>query len=83
MADLKPCPFCGHTAEYLIQSTSVSGNTRGWMFGIRCKYCGVTSAKRNFILEVNLGSDGQIHILRDERAEAEEAWNRRASDACT
>ena len=80
MAELKPCPFCGGEAEYLIQSHSASGNDRGWMFGIRCKKCNVTTPKRNFELVARLCEDGQIHITKDERGEAADLWNGRADE---
>jgi Lar family restriction alleviation protein len=80
MAELKQCPFCGGGAAYLIQSNGASGNERGWLFGIVCKKCGVTSPKRNYVLKVSFCTDGQLHTIEDEREAAIEAWNRRVND---
>lgn len=80
MEELKPCPFCGHDAEFLINATSASGTERGWLFGICCKYCGATTPKRNYIIKAKFCADGQIHIVDDNRKEAIEVWNRRVSE---
>lgn len=77
MTVLKPCPFCGGEAKYLVKCNSERGIARGWEFGIYCTKCDVTTAKTNYKLEVNLSDDGQISPIEDERCEAIEAWNKR------
>lgn len=78
MTELKPCPFCGGEAKYLIKRYSEIRTARGWDFGIHCTKCDVRTPKGNYKLEVNLSDDGQISLIEDERGEAIEAWNRRA-----
>lgn len=36
---LKPCPFCGGKAEYIINSNYVRCTTHGWQFGIKSPAC--------------------------------------------
>lgn len=81
MPELKPCPFCGGPAEYLIQSRTASGPSRGWLFGVKCKRCGAETPRRNYILEVELCPDGEVKFTTDEREKAADAWNRRADNA--
>lgn len=76
--ELKPCPFCGGEAKFLIKCTSERGVSRGYGFGIYCSKCGVTTAKTNYALEFRMGDNGEIEIATDERPLAAEAWNRRA-----
>ena len=77
MEELKPCPFCGGQAKFLINSRSERGSARGWNFGIYCTKCDITTAKTNYALGVQMAGDGSIVITTDERSEAIEAWNRR------
>ena len=81
MTTLKPCPFCGGRAEFSKNSNSSSGGERGWAFGIRCKKCGIETAKRSYVLKVNLGSDGEIRVTEDERGLAAAAWNGRDGES--
>lgn len=80
MSELKPCPFCGGEAKFLIKLHSERGITRGWEFGIYCTKCDVTTPKTCYKLEVQLNGAGQIDITEDERQQAIEAWNRRVTD---
>lgn len=77
MDELKPCPFCGGEAHFLIKCSLEHGTTRGWEFGIYCSECNVTTAKTNYRLEIRLGDLGHITEIVDERQMAVEAWNRR------
>lgn len=76
--ELKPCPFCGGSAEIFCKTSIARGATRGWEFGIRCSKCGVTTPKTDYCLEIQLGKLGAITELMDERSMAIDAWNRRA-----
>lgn len=80
MYKLKPCPFCGGDAIFFQKAYAVSNSTRGWVFTVRCKKCGVALPKTNYVIEVNLGDSGEIKIATDERQQAAEAWNRRVND---
>lgn len=77
MNDLKPCPFCGGTAKFLIKCFSERGITRGWQFGIYCSKCEITTPKTNYQVEVQLNEFGDIVTTNDERDKAIETWNRR------
>lgn len=77
MDELKPCPFCGGKAKFLVKCHSERVISRGWNFGIYCTKCDVTSPKTDYNLEVQLDSSGEIKISVDERPLAIEAWNRR------
>ena len=79
MPDLKPCPFCGGKATFLVSSTFSRGVVRGWEFRISCTKCGVKTAKTNYRCEVSL-QNGEIVAETDERPAAIKAWNRRAGE---
>lgn len=75
---LKPCPFCGGKAEYIINSNYDRFTTHGWQFGIQCTNCMTELPMRDFIVTVNLKSDGEIAVAKDDRKKAADMWNRRA-----
>lgn len=77
--ELKPCPFCGGTANFFTTLFSMKGTTRGWEFGICCTKCDVTTPKRNYRLELQFGCLGGIETVIDERPLAIEVWNRRTT----
>ena len=80
MKKLKPCPFCGSEAEFFIDGTFMKTDDRGWTFRIRCKNCGVETAKKNYKFDVRMLSDGELHIIQDEREKAAADWNRRVDN---
>lgn len=75
--ELKPCPFCGGTAEFFARSYKTKDSVRGWEFGIHCIKCGVTIPKTNYLLELQFNRLGGVSELVDERYIAAETWNRR------
>lgn len=75
--ELKPCPFCGGEAKFLVKVSTERGIIRGWNFGIYCSKCDITTPKTNYILEIQLDEMGEIITVIDERPLAIEAWNRR------
>ena len=81
MVELKPCPFCGGKANFLIKTYMERGVTRGYTFGIYCTKCDITLPKTNYIIEFEMSSDdGKLKVTTDERPQAIEAWNRRIDD---
>ena len=58
---LKPCPFCGGKAEYIINSNYERCTTHGWQFGIKCTNCMIELPMRDFILNTLAVQ----HILED------------------
>lgn len=81
MVELKPCPFCGGKANFLIKTYMERGITRGYTFGIYCTKCDIALPKTNYIIEFEMSSDdGELKVTTDERPQAIEAWNRRADN---
>lgn len=78
MNDLKPCPFCGGKAQYLISSNYSCGVTHGWKFGINCTNCLVALPMQDFIVTADLTANGEIVFDKDDRKTAARMWNRRA-----
>lgn len=66
MGDLKPCPFCGGSAEIAYRSTILTtGQNKGLQYMyIHCTKCAARSGD----------------FFWDERTEMLKAWNRRATD---
>ena len=80
---LEACPFCGHEAIFDIKdgcSYAASGVTRAWEFGVRCPACNVSLPKTTYRLAVQVSKHGEIDIIKDDRQEAADAWNKRADD---
>ena len=78
--ELKPCPFCGGKAKFLVKCYTERGITRGYSFGIYCTKCDITTPKTNYSIEFKLNDCGEIEVTKDERLLAIEAWNRRAGN---
>lgn len=57
---LKPCPFCGGEAAYIIYSNYERCTTHGWQFGIKCTNCMIELPMRDFIVTADLKSNGGI-----------------------
>ena len=77
---LKPCPFCGGKAKFLVKRHMERGIARGYSFGIYCTKCDITTPKTNYIIEFRLNDGGEIETTVDERLLAIESWNRRADN---
>lgn len=73
--ELKPCPFCGSEAFFL----TVSNNEIPMQFKIKCKKCGV-EYPQIYECETYLDAYGNIHTIKDERAQAIADWNQRADE---
>lgn len=80
MMELKPCPFCGGSAKFLVKTYAERGITRGYSFGIYCTKCALTTPKTNYSIEFQLIDNGELEMTTDERLLAIEAWNRRVTD---
>lgn len=77
MNELKHCPFCGGEAIFFAKSFEVKGDIRGWKFGVKCKRCGVTTAKTDYELKIIFLENAEIKPVDDERQLAADEWNRR------
>lgn len=75
---LKPCPFCGGEAVYIIYKNYIRGTAHEWQFGIKCTNCMVELPVRDFIVTADMNSNGEIVFIKDERGKAADMWNRRA-----
>lgn len=80
MIELKPCPFCGGEAKFLVKTYKERGVERGYSFGIYCTKCDLVLPRTNYSVEFQLNADGEIEMITDERLLAAEAWNRRADN---
>ena len=77
--ELKPCPFCGGKAVFeQIDFGKAERCSVGMQFKIRCKKCGSTMPRKSLNVFIKLSETGELNIWLDDRAEAIEAWNRRA-----
>lgn len=74
---LKPCPFCGGKAEYILNGSYNHGASQGWEFGIICTSCMVSLPRTRFFLTASLDNAGEIVIEKDERDIAAKMRNRR------
>jgi len=77
---LKPCPFCGAKAEFFQTSCDAYDSSVGMYFRIRCHKCRSTRDDASGRIEVRLSLDGELNILRDDRQEAANVWNKRGED---
>lgn len=75
---LKPCPFCGGEAVYIIYKNYIRVTAHEWQFGIKCTNCMIELPMRDFIVTVDMNSNGEIVVTEDERGKAADMWNRRA-----
>lgn len=73
---LKPCPFCGGEAVFVITTHSSSHHDVRFNFSIQCSGC-YTRLPKDYSLTLRLDTDGNILTTSDGRKSAEEAWNRR------
>lgn len=76
---LKPCPFCGSKAEYILNGVYNYGASQGWEFGITCTGCRVSLPAKHFVVGVTMNNAGEIVTEKDERDKAARMWNRRPS----
>lgn len=78
--ELKPCPFCGEKAAFIVKNNVSSHTFVGFDFHIGCSKCGVELSKR-YGVRFRLGIDGQIEVIgTDTRTEAARDWNRRVNN---
>lgn len=75
---LKPCPFCAGNAMFKLISVRPQFNVADFKFRIMCSKCGIEYQK-DYECNVCLGSDGELFMGKDERAQAISDWNRRPS----
>lgn len=74
--ELSPCPFCSGKAVFRIVGTEKDGRTLGFEFEIECDKCGANINKRGSV-SISLANSGELVVLRDDREEVAEKWNRR------
>lgn len=78
MKNVKPCPFCGGTAD-LLQNPFYSKRERcyQWFVLVKCEICG--AAGRAFVAD--LDDEPEKHNWDTKECElAVEAWNRRVNE---
>lgn len=75
--EMKECPFCGGEPYFHISSSGYgSGGMKIFNFQIRCRDCKISYPK-SYSLEVDMDTNGELNLIKDERKEAIEAWNKR------
>lgn len=81
--ELKPCPFCGGEAKFIVKK-AIEGNIfAGFDFVIQCSKCKVEYPK-TFRISLTLTAEGDVkEVLGAEGAIkfATDIWNRRADNA--
>lgn len=75
---LKPCPFCAGKAMFKLIYVDTQFNVAKFRFAIMCSKCG-TEYQKEYECNTCLGSDGELFMGKDERAQAISDWNRRPS----
>lgn len=82
MYELKPCPFCGLPAEFYQSLYGTDSDRKAVLirFYVGCVHCNVFPPDSDGKVVFNIGKDGNLRLLIDEREKAVEAWNRRQSD---
>lgn len=81
--ELKPCPFCGGEAKFIVKNTFSNNYFAGFDFIIQCSKCKAEYPKP-FRISLTLTSEGEVkEVLCTEGAIkfATEIWNRRADNA--
>lgn len=79
--ELKPCPFCGGEAKFMVELSNEGEMYKDhwWVFRIYCPECKLASLK-TYKVGAELNQFGKFKIDIDERNEAIEAWNRRTNN---
>lgn len=80
MEVLKPCPFCGGKADFVVRGTESGNGNVGFGFSIKCTKCSATNSKTIQAIRLRLGADGELHIFEDGRDLATREWNRRGDN---
>lgn len=75
---LKPCPFCGGKAEYIVNGIYRRGESLGWEFNVVCTGCMVSMPRTRFVVTVSWDNSKGIVLEEDDRDKAAQMWNRRA-----
>lgn len=83
MIKLKPCPFCGGEAIFVVNSNISSKHCVGFNYYIKCSSCGCTPIKKDAEMDIFLDRDGEVKIT-DVCIVARESmiavWNTRAGE---
>ena len=74
---LKPCPFCGGKATFVVKSNESSHYGAGFDFEVGCEKCKIVFPGR-YKMRFTLSRNGELDILTDERKSAADKWNKRA-----
>lgn len=78
--ELKPCPFCGGEAAFIVKEHKSSHYSIGCIFKIECLDCGL-KLPQMFDLEFSLTKHGEINPITNERDKAVAIWNNRTDKA--
>lgn len=78
--ELKPCPFCGGKAKFVVKSTESGNGKVGFGFAIQCSKCHLTHPNTVDAVRMSFNENGEIEIVDDGRGFAKSEWNRRCND---
>lgn len=74
---LKPCPFCGGEAMFVLTEKDSSLFGIGFKFEICCQKGGARLPKQ-YKMELRLHRNGDVKFTRDDREVAVSEWNMRS-----
>ena len=79
MYELETCPFCGLPAEFYQSAYGTDSDSKAVLirFYVGCTHCSIFPPGSEGKVVFNMGKDGNLKLLIDERGKAADVWNRR------
>ena len=83
MNNLKPCPFCGGKAAFVVKGNIARNSQVAFAYRIECSKCGYTPIDKTYEMYVNLDGNGTVKITAASeiiRQNMIEVWNKRTTE---
>jgi hypothetical protein len=83
MIKLKPCPFCGGEATFVVNTNISSNYCIGFNYYIKCSSCDCTPIKKDAEMHIFLDRDGEVKLTDESivtRKSIIDAWNTRVKE---